>query len=534
MEELKKAFDDYITVLEKEFIDRPKEDISDGMLRLIKSVTIDSIELNSIVSRVEENPAFQRLIEATAISFSEYKNHHFYIYSGIVKILKKPVPVYNNQLFWFTIISNFFRRSECYFRLYDREKINRNQFFKDYCDALKKNNVEFVYLVPLEGVQFDVSIIDFGDFKIQRFTENELNIILQNHIGGVFYYWAFADTRSLKKYWFIYVKESIPLAEVGSLHSDMRDDLLKQRFAGYSQKVQSALQVLSIYNWGKPHLYGDPVDLDIIMGRITDEEAKKKRVEIKKTQIEGLKMPFEKFNIPFILSVHDNLLDFPQKAPPLSTPQINDQIVKIDSLVDKVSTTKENYSPTLHFDKSETKIFIKTIKQIKNVADNVYNEGSCDYLCIAFDYLAKAFFSEGLDQLLWHIAVLEALLGEKGEIRNTISRRTATILGDTEARREFLRKQVNDLYDFRSDLVHGNKFKKEVEFEHLWIARNLARKTLLWFLNYLSHLKKEGHKIPDREEILLLLDLKERKKLSIKSLLDNLPQGFPNIKEWTD
>ena len=75
------------------------------------------------------------------------------------------------------------------------------------------------------------------------------------------------------------------------------------------------------------------------------------------------------------------------------------------------------------------------------------------FLKVAIGNLIKAFFTEELEQLLWHITALEALLGERGRgIRKSIAKRSAAILGTTKTERKGWKKQFEDLYDLRCAL----------------------------------------------------------------------------------
>ena len=83
----------------------------------------------------------------------------------------------------------------------------------------------------------------------------------------------------------------------------------------------------------------------------------------------------------------------------------------------------------------------------------------------------------GLGQLLWHITTLEALLGEPREVTATLAKRVALITEQTNKARGEVRKQVQELYDFRSSIVHGKTTLRtnRIHEGHLRKARNLSR-----------------------------------------------------------
>ncbi|MBW1728532.1 MAG: hypothetical protein JRJ62_13360 [Deltaproteobacteria bacterium] len=71
-----------------------------------------------------------------------------------------------------------------------------------------------------------------------------------------------------------------------------------------------------------------------------------------------------------------------------------------------------------------------------------------------------------------------------------LAKRISRILYTTKRERANLKKQFKELYNFRSVLVHGKIAKKQIYVGHLYIARSLVRRTLLWFLHYLKEIKE--------------------------------------------
>jgi hypothetical protein len=144
-----------------------------------------------------------------------------------------------------------------------------------------------------------------------------------------------------------------------------------------------------------------------------------------------------------------------------------------------------------------------------------------------------------LEQLLWHITSLEALLGDNAPgLNDRLARRIASINGKTAKERNSIKKKVKELYTFRSDLVHGNKFEKQVYVGHLYNARVLARQTLLWFLNCLKNIVElmpkttEPYNIPTREDLLRFIDLDKRKRIRQDLLNKVFPTEFPYKQDW--
>ena len=162
------------------------------------------------------------------------------------------------------------------------------------------------------------------------------------------------------------------------------------------------------------------------------------------------------------------------------------------------------------------------------------------FLKVAMGNLIKAFFTEELEQLLWHITALEALLSERGPgVTASLARRSAAILGKTKAERKERRKQFKDLYNLRSDLVHGRKFQKNVHRKQLFEARIMVLRVMIWFVHYLSEVSARINtgswpgEVPKREDILILLNLSDADRTRLSVLLNNLPNGFPAAPDWS-
>jgi hypothetical protein len=194
----------------------------------------------------------------------------------------------------------------------------------------------------------------------------------------------------------------------------------------------------------------------------------------------------------------------------------------------------------IHLDKRDLEKLKTIVDKAQNLLENV-KECKWGFLDIALGYLAKAFFAERLDQLLWHMTVLEALLGEKERVKDSIKKRVSYILGEIGEEKSKTQKEIGKLYDFRCDLVHGNVSIPEVFQGDLKKARSYARKTLIWFLSFLSIIDMEMRgkgtlveNYPQRKDLLFLLDSENLGSKGTKLLLETLPGNFPNIETWDD
>ena len=154
----------------------------------------------------------------------------------------------------------------------------------------------------------------------------------------------------------------------------------------------------------------------------------------------------------------------------------------------------------------------------------------------AAGYLVKAFFSEGLEQLLWHIATLEALAGQPDRAIASLRERVSLICQQTNDGKKSVMKKVNHLYDLRSGFVHGSKISEDESAERLFEGRSLARRTVVWFLHYLAHVRAQSvgiENLPEQKDLLRLLDLGQGDVLKAKEVLQNLPIDFPLVSGWS-
>ncbi len=88
-------------------------------------------------------------------------------------------------------------------------------------------------------------------------------------------------------------------------------------------------------------------------------------------------------------------------------------------------------------------------------------------------YFLRAFEEEGLDQLLWHAASVDAAIGKKEGSGSTarLFRRVQKLTGD-----HALTGRFAELYDRRSEYIHGRKVKDKNLWEAgLATARKVAR-----------------------------------------------------------
>lgn len=498
-DKLKDKFCAYIVSFQAKLRRKSGESPGKGPLKLHPT---RALELQTAIAEAESKAEFQTLTKETRSLF-------------LGDFHRK------NESAWKGAVKNFFRRSGYYLDVSEGKTPDEETLFARYCDAFQKRERQVTYLALLEFVCFSKESMDFGSFQVRRFTSDELEAILQRRMSSVFYPQAATDIKRLQDYWFIHLTESTPTPRLGRISVDTSQSRIEWASVEYSQYpkvVESALQVLTLFDW-----QADWWKKSSIQGHGQPKEDSKKG--------------WFGFDIPFVLRVDDNWLDSPRGVPDLSS-------LETESIIDNTTGEETGTRPLvcIHLDKGETDRFQDSVQRAEKLLTNLkVQQHPWPFIDIALGYFIKAFFAEGLEQLLWHITTLEALVGEKGEgITKRLAGRIALIVGRTENERKKLRKQFNELYDFRSDLVHGNQFAKRVYIGHLRNARDLARRTLFWFLYYLDHIQSsfpDGRPVeafPSREEILMLVDMRKETRARLKYVIEKLPGEFPNVSEWIE
>jgi hypothetical protein len=463
----------------------------------IRIVHVDkSSWIRSVIEQVEASKEFKKLVSDFSTVFKDSprgkpeerlkipsRHGHFYI------------PARYRE------VQNFFRRSGLYLKISEAKPVDVDDFFEQLWSILSGKRVKTMSLQLLEGVRFSETVVDFRGFKIQRFSREELDDVVENTLNHIFYPDAELDTRKLSHYWFVVQEDPKKTLIRGSLK-----DLAFRVRAEFPNRP---IQLLALFDW-KPWFKSSSEKIQEDVG-------------------------WQGFSIPFSITISDYLFASPHPSPDLSGLEFFP--VRYEN-----GTAIEEPEYNVHLKQDEVNQLRDVVVKFQCFLENIdLQQCKWEFLEVAMGYLAKAFLTEGLEQLLWHITVLEALLGERDEVLNSIRRRLAIILGEGDAERiQELHKTINELYSFRSDLVHGRRFKKAIYRGHLRRARDLSRKTLLWFLTLCSFLhdalSKDSVTIdeyPRQKDVLALIDY-HLPCLGREGHPIDLPTNFPNIRIWGD
>jgi hypothetical protein len=412
-----------------------------------------------------------------------------------------------DESLWASALRNFLRRSRYYLDLSEEKTICADDVIDQLSDAFRRKSRHVTYLAPMEYLQLGCDSMTFRRFTIQRFKKVELDAMLQQTVNEVFYPWAYVkDLGMLTSYSMIVVRDIEPTERVGFLGARLAEiGKITVRYTSYPP-IESALQHLALVDWEAPWLGG--------IGHTPDEWEQ-----------------WERFSVPFVMRLTDDLLGGPAHAPDLST-------LATEPMIDSYTGEYEGERPSIsiHLDAKESESLRCYLSRIEDLLERVRPHSSAwPFFARAQGFLMKAFFTSELEQLLWHMAALEALLGEnRTGVTERLAQRIGIIVGRTDAERRAIRKQFRELYSFRSDLVHGDEFGKQIWEGHLREARNLTRRVMVWFLHLLGNIEGQVRPeekpagLPKREEILLLT------RTRVSDLLTGVPAEFPHIASWIE
>ena len=446
----------------------------------------------NLVSQIEKSIQFSKFVLIYSIIFSKKSE------AEVKKELQEPQYSKSSSVLM-SCLEHYFRNSNFYFDIFEGSLADSNSFFEKLWDLSNKRTIKKTNFHILEDVGFPERCIDFGSFKIQKFSKNELDFFVNNKINKIFYPYSLIDSEDLKDRWFVVTNTEKTLQRV---HEWGIIDFNDETFQISRDFPEHTMQLLSLFDWE-------------VVGKFS-----KKKYEL--NEIYGL----INFSTPWDFSITDDCLKGPlhhRELPELLSEPF------FDNLGNEVGSKPAWF---FELETSDSERLKKTVIDAQNFLNDI-DLKSCgwDFVLLSLGYLAKAFFTKDqFEQLLWHMTVLEILLGEKNGIGASI-RRGLSVINDcnTRTKQKEINSKFKELYDLRSDLVHGNPIEKKgkgqaVFFGHIKYSRMLARTAVVWFIENLGIIHAELQKnniplecYPDRLDLYYIFDLHLKK---IKGVFD--------------
>jgi PAS domain-containing protein len=410
------------------------------------------------------------------------------------------------------VVGTFLRLSGAYLSLHAGTLPDAAEVARSLRSQLLRSQIEVTHFAPIELVELSKNELRFGPFRIEQFSAAELDRLLQNPIRRVFYPWAVVDTRTLEDYSFLVATETIDVRPPLDL-APLFDSRVKHTYSDLPGVLERALYPVVLYYW-----------VDRFSSKLKDNRPVKRNAD------ESIILP----DIPFFLSSSNYLLDTPHAALDLS-------VLAREPYIDQDGEEVGDHpSYAYYFDESDTQELETQLQEFEARLTLIeQHQPAWRFVFTALGFLTKAFRGRGIEQLLWHVTTIEAVLGQNVDgLTSLLNRRLRAIFGQTDSDRTRIKKQFQALYDFRSDLVHGNTklADQEIMSGHLTEARELARGTVAWLTALLHHIasqhRGEGEPVPTRDEILLVLDMPSATRAAVAGILQTLPSQFPGVDDW--
>ncbi len=266
-----------------------------------------------------------------------------------------------------SIIKNFFRRSKIYTQIVDNKPIDIDKEFELLNTFNKDKEIRTTTFKLIDDVHFPEKLVDFGTFKIQKFSQKELEKLTDNEINKNFYHYAVLEADKLQYYWFI-VEESTEKksgADLFTIGIDLED------FCRVSPSFpERSLQLLSLVDWGN---FREPKSIEEDLGWID-------------------------FSIPLSFRINNDIFEYPFRSPDLSPLEF---FPIPDSEGNEIGEAPQF---NIHIDKNELEIIKNIIKKVQVLIDIDLSKSDWEFIDRAMGYLSKAFFcTDELEQLMWHI-----------------------------------------------------------------------------------------------------------------------------------
>lgn len=173
------------------------------------------------------------------------------------------------------------------------------------------------------------------------------------------------------------------------------------------------------------------------------------------------------FNIPWVYTVTDDIFERPN-----SPPSPDSLSWQLDSYLDRHGEEVEYERPVrlpIEEQISEVHTWLNDTawSDLMRVRKSPLFEGPIGH------FLVRGFLSNGIDEFLAHIMVIEAALGmREKKMTDRLATRLSTLLGSNTAGDDFRK-----LFDLRCQFVHGRTMKSAIPGEDRLRARQLARQT---------------------------------------------------------
>lgn len=433
-------------------------------------------------------------------------------------------------------LSDWFRRSGIYSRCLSGWVQNPKEIARQLLrDAQRDAEHETrTYVALLDGVVFAEDKMDFGDFRIQRLREEELDRLFETSTNRLLYPEAVQDTKPFSDLWYLIVegKKCRPASpkkgDSGDRNRKLSDrksadvfteaireaNRLEPRYGRFSERfpeVAGALKTLLLWPWWRD-----------ARGSRPDGQERTLRIPFVLTRESSRFLP--PVNSP---GVGVEYLWRPAPLELLLQPAMD--IEKLDERWRVWLSANPDFKEALAwvrttgfgsvcgvpadalnvFDEEQTRTFEAFVRGVVAARKSIAQKDEWSWFDRALNFLLKTWeTTDQLEALLWAITALEAIFERKGEkLVESVSRRLDALIGHEFELSDGSTDRTNPqagalfakIYDIRSRLLHGDEIQRAT-LKHPPIAFRLAREALermLYLLPSLAQRMEDG-RFPQR------------------------------------
>lgn len=414
---------------------------------------------------------------------------------------------------WEWALYHYFRRSQIYYQIAIGEEA-RYTNPELFITEIRRRKVRRVFIIPVLGVECQNSS-RFSQFEVSPLQGIDKTLHISSEVNKVFYPDACGRTDILKRCMTLVVRDSVFFKD---FHPRLTLDLTFQVNRETRSKltpVDIAILAVLLLPWEFTHLHGisDAIDLSTIR----DDT------------------PWFSPDLTQTIVLHDSLLHPPKPFPTYL--QTAGAWATIDPIIDGEGNIVDECEKHFCHTEIDDQSWVRASEKLEWLENSLISISPLlsdwSFIDVAFESLARAPSRDSLEELLWHIVVLEALFGKQGSVTATIKRRLGLVFQNKMTRPADL---FGRLYRIRCDLAHGNVSRNNVPGGDILKARALARRSIIWFVNYLltviNVLKEDSTiTVPNREKLLTILDRHQNLNTAERTLL-HLTSGFPCPTDW--
>ncbi|HHY0925112.1 TPA: hypothetical protein ACV4JC_000636 [Salmonella enterica] len=354
-------------------------------------------------------------------------------------------------------------------------------------DELSKTTTTKIYLCPLDCAD-RIEQIKFGNAEVREFSAGELGVLLGLEQFKRLPYYKKCDLKALSEFKWLVVWEEIELPS----------KISHRAYSFLSTGLERDYGAIKPYGQRYPEIF----NLSFFGLLLAPWEE----------WVDNIEVEWKAFHVKWVHTIENDLFSDQKNIPDADTLTWG-----YSYFCDENGNEHEVHHPfILSTGCSRNALSLIVNNQLMADIDTAINNGLINEA--ARHHFIKAFLSDGIDEFLAHIVVIDACLGEPRELEKKLNLtkyeknlkstgrlkfRLVGLLDDSS-----VKESIDTLYRIRSEYVHGRDMA-EISWSDKNLARVLARKTLFEVIKMVQHTPQMN-----KLELLTLLLRKGRDKLT--------------------